>query len=69
MPWIALFPASALPQVFAQSEGPWVGLLQQPMVGAIAAWIVVVALRVRTIAASATTAEPRQHYSGSPQRI
>jgi hypothetical protein len=49
-PWIVLLPCAAFSLFFAQGEGPWVGLLQRLMVGAIAAWIVVVALRVRVLA-------------------
>jgi hypothetical protein len=49
-PWIVLLPASALSLLFVQSEGPWVGIMQRLMVGVIAAWIIIVAIRVRAIA-------------------
>ena len=69
-PWIVLFPASALSLLFVQSEGPWVGLMQRLMVGVIAAWIIIVAIRVRAIAASGETgASEQRYYSESPQRI
>ncbi len=48
--WMGLFPAAALSLLFAQSEGPRVGLMQRMMVAVIAAWIIVVALRARAIA-------------------
>lgn len=50
--WMGLFPAAALSLLFAQSEGPRVGLMQRLMVAVIAAWIIVVALRARAIAAA-----------------
>ncbi len=50
--WMGLFPAAALSLLFAQSEGPRVGLMQRMLVAVIAAWIVVVALRARSIAAA-----------------
>jgi hypothetical protein len=55
-PWIVLFPASALLLLMVQSEGPWVGIMQRLMVAVIAAWMTVVALRVRSIATSETDA-------------
>ena len=51
-PWIVLLPASALSLMFVQSQGPWVGIMQRLMVGVISAWMVIVAVRVRAIAAS-----------------
>jgi hypothetical protein len=62
-PWIVLAPTSALSLLFVQSEGPWVGLMQRLMVGAIAAWIVIVALRVRSLAASRETGSAEQRFS------
>jgi hypothetical protein len=68
--WIVLLPASALSLLFVQSEGPWVGIMQRLMVGAITAWIIIVAVRVRAMAASAVPGPSEQKlYSGSPQRI
>ena len=52
-PWLGLFPAAALLLLFVQGEGPWVGLYQRLLIGAVAAWQIVVAVRIRTIAASA----------------
>jgi hypothetical protein len=50
--WMALFPAAALSLLIVQSQGPWVGLMQRLLVGVISAWIIVVALRGRAIAAT-----------------
>lgn len=50
--WMGLFPAAALSLLFAQSDGPRVGLMQRLLAAAIAAWIVVVALRALAIAAA-----------------
>jgi hypothetical protein len=49
-PWIILFPCAAFSLMLGQAEGPWVGLLQRLLVGVIAAWIVIVALRVHALA-------------------
>lgn len=69
-PWIVLLPASALSLLFVQSEGPWVGLMQRLMVGAIAAWIIIVALRVRSLAAAGETGAAEQRfYAESLHRI
>lgn len=45
--WMILFPAAALLLLVVQSEGPWVGIMQRLLVGVIAAWIIVVAARIR----------------------
>jgi hypothetical protein len=50
--WLVLFPSGALALLFAQSEGPWVGLMQRLLVGVISAWLILVAFRVRSLAAS-----------------
>jgi len=69
-PWVVLLPVSALSLLFVQSQGPWVGIMQRLMVGVVAAWIVIVAVRVRAIAASGEADPSGQRvYSGSPQRI
>jgi hypothetical protein len=47
--WMVLFPGAALSLLVVQSEGPWVGIMQRLLVGAIAAWIIVVAVRIRAI--------------------
>lgn len=60
VPWIVLFPASALPLFLGQSEGPWVGLLQRLLVLSISAWTIVVALRARGIATVAIQTRRRQ---------
>lgn len=51
-PWSVVFPAGALALLFVQAEGPWVGLMQRLLVAVFAAWIIVVAVRVRAIAVS-----------------
>lgn len=50
--WSGLCASGALALLFAQSEGPWVGLMQRLLVAAIAAWTTAVAARVRSIAAA-----------------
>jgi hypothetical protein len=50
--WMMLFPSAALPLFFAQGEGPRVGLMQRALVTVISAWLILVALRARSIAAS-----------------
>lgn len=50
--WSATLPGSALSLFFAQAEGPWGGLLQRLLVTAISIWLILVALRVRSIAAA-----------------
>lgn len=54
VPWIVLFPASALPLFLGQSQGPWVGILQRLLVLSISAWMIVVALRARALVTDAT---------------
>lgn len=54
-PWIVLLPAAALSLLFVQSEGPWVGLMQRLLVGVISVWMIIVAIRIRVIAASPRT--------------
>jgi hypothetical protein len=49
--WLMLFPSAALPLFLAQGEGPRVGLMQRALVTVISAWLILVALRVRAIAA------------------
>jgi Protein of unknown function (DUF998) len=56
--WSSLLAGAALSLLLAQAEGPWVGLLQRLLVTAISAWLILVALRVRTIA-SRLEAGPR----------
>ena len=48
--WSSLFAGAALALLFVQSEGPWVGLMQRLLVSAISVWLILVALRVRSIA-------------------
>lgn len=53
-PWIVLLPCAALSLMLGQGEGPHGGLLQRLLVSVIAAWIVIVAHRVRTLATAAS---------------
>ncbi len=46
------FPAGSLGLLVVQGEGPLVGLLQRLLVAVISGWIILVALRVRTITES-----------------
>ena len=62
MPWLVLLPTSAFSLLLGQSEGPRTGLMQRLMVGVIAAWIVVVAVRIRVIVASAETGDSEQRF-------
>ena len=41
--------------LFVQAEGPWVGLMQRALISAVSGWLVLVALRVRTIASARET--------------
>lgn len=43
------FPAGALALIIVQQEGPLIGLLQRALVTVISAWLILVALRVRSI--------------------
>ena len=53
-PWSGLFASGALALLFVQAEGQWVGIMQRLLVGIVAAWMILVAARVRSIAASET---------------
>jgi Protein of unknown function (DUF998) len=48
----ALLAGAALALLFVQMEGPWAGLMQRLLITAISSWLIMVALRVRTIAAA-----------------
>jgi hypothetical protein len=48
--WSSLLAGAALSLLFAQEEGPWVGLRQRLLVTAISGWLILVVLRLRTIA-------------------
>jgi uncharacterized membrane protein YjgN (DUF898 family) len=47
--WSVFFPAGALALSIVQQQGPLVGLLQRALVTVISAWLILVALRVRSI--------------------
>ena len=57
-PWSGLLASGALALLFVQAEGPRVGLMQRLHVGVIAAWMIVVAARVHSLAASERTDTP-----------
>jgi hypothetical protein len=44
-----IFPAGALALILLQTEGPLVGLMQRLQVGMVSAWLILVALNVRSI--------------------
>jgi hypothetical protein len=48
----ALLAGAALALLFVQTEGPWIGFTQRLLITAISGWLIVVALRARTIAAA-----------------
>jgi Protein of unknown function (DUF998) len=53
--WSSLIAGAALALLFVQAEGPWVGLMQRALITAVSGWLVLVALRVRTIASARET--------------
>jgi Protein of unknown function (DUF998) len=61
----ALLAGAALALLFVQSEGPWVGLMQRLMITAISGWLILVALRVRSIAAAPDIVPSESVRSGS----
>ena len=58
--WLSLLAGAALALLFVQSEGPWVGIMQRLLITAISGWLILVALRVRTIASERETAGARE---------
>jgi Protein of unknown function (DUF998) len=48
----ALLAGAALALLFVQAEGPWVGLMQRLLITAISGWLILVAFRVRALAAA-----------------
>ena len=58
--WLALLAGAALALLFVQSEGPWVGIMQRLLITAISGWLILVALRVRTVASEQETAGARE---------
>lgn len=61
----ALLAGAALALLFVQSEGPWVGLMQRLMITAISGWLILVALRVPSIAAAAPDIVPSESVRSS----
>ena len=53
--WSSLIAGAELALLFVQAEGPWVGLMQRALITAVSGWLVLVALRVRTIASARET--------------
>jgi len=53
--WSSLIAGAALALLFVQAEGPWVGLMQRALITAVSGWLVLVALRVRTISSARET--------------
>ncbi|MGH2584629.1 MAG: DUF998 domain-containing protein [Dehalococcoidia bacterium] len=58
--WTMLFPAAALPLFLGQGEGPLVGLSQRLLVAVVSAWLILVALRARSIIMSEETGTSSQ---------
>jgi hypothetical protein len=48
--WAVLFPAGALVLMVLQTQGPLVGLMQRLLVAMISAWLILVALEIRSMA-------------------
>jgi hypothetical protein len=46
---------ASLSLLFMQAEGPWVGLMQRLLITAISGWLIMVALRARSIASAPET--------------
>jgi hypothetical protein len=46
---------AALSLLLVQAEGPWVGLMQRLLITAISGWLMMVAIRVGTIASAPET--------------
>ena len=61
----ALLAGAALALLFVQSEGPWVGLMQRLTITAISGWLILVALRVRSVAAASQIVPSESVRSGS----
>lgn len=59
-----VLPAGGMALLFAQTQGPRIGLMQRLLVGAIAAWLVLVASKVH----SAATRGPQAPRSGTVDR-
>jgi uncharacterized membrane protein YjgN (DUF898 family) len=47
--WSVFFPGGALALIIVQQEGPLIGLLQRALVTVISAWLILVALRARSV--------------------
>jgi hypothetical membrane protein len=57
-PWSLVLAVIALVGFFVQSELPWVGLSQRIFVGTITLWLVLVAIRLRSLAKGALAEQP-----------
>jgi Protein of unknown function (DUF998) len=53
--WSSLLAGAALSLLFVQAEGSWVGLMQRLLITAISGWLMMVAIRVRSIALAPET--------------
>ncbi|HMQ52364.1 MAG TPA: DUF998 domain-containing protein [Anaerolineae bacterium] len=52
LPWAAIFATAAVSLIMAQitaQQGPWAGLMQRALVTVIAGWIILVAIRIRSM--------------------
>lgn len=50
--WSVFFPAGALALMFVQQEGPLIGVLQRLLVAIISAWLILIALKIRSLVTS-----------------
>jgi hypothetical protein len=50
--WSSLLAGASLSLLLVQAEGQWVGLMQRQLITAISGWLIMVAIRVRTIAST-----------------
>ena len=53
LPWAAILATAAVSLLMAQitaQQGPWAGLMQRVLVTVIAGWIILVAIRIRSLA-------------------
>jgi hypothetical protein len=58
--WALLVPAGALVLMLLQTQGPLIGRMQRPFVAMISAWLILVAIRIRSIA----TKQPAESSPG-----
>lgn len=50
LPWAGILPGAALALLIVSGQGPWVGIMQRALVTVIAGWLILVAIRIRSLA-------------------